>query len=168
MANFKHDADMLRIDIEHLLSQYPDLADDEVLRADMLEGSTDIREILTGLNRTLEDTKALIDGMQGRLEDLAARRARFRQRGEFVRDLMLRILESAQLRKLELPEVTLSTKNNPQQIIGEPDAETLPDDLVKVTRAPDRKKIREALIAGQEVPGVILSNAPPSLMVRVK
>lgn len=168
MAKFENDADRLRTEIEYLLSQYPELADDDVLRADMLDGSTDIREILTGLHRTYEDTKALIDGTAGRLEDLAARRARFRQRNEFIRDLMQRILESAQIRKIELPEVTLSMKNNPQQLIGTLAPEDLPDDLVKVTRAPDKTKIREALIAGREVPGVFLSNAPPSLTVRVK
>jgi hypothetical protein len=163
-----NDANALRAEIEFLLSQYPELADDEILRADMLEGSTDIREVLTDLNRTLQDTKALIDGTQGRMDELAERRLRFRRRTEFVRDLMQRILESAQIRKIELPEVTLSLKNNPQQIIGEPDPEALPDDLVKIAREPDKKKIRAALMAGCEVPGVVLSNAPPSLMIKVK
>jgi hypothetical protein len=161
-------SDILRSQIEALLREYPDLADDDILRADMLEGETDIREIVTGINRMIEDAKALVDGTQSRLDDLADRKARFRKRVDFGRDLIRKILEAAQISKLELPEVTAFLKNNPQQLIGDPDPNALPDELVKITRAPDRAKIKEALARGLAVPGFTLSNAPPSLTLRVK
>jgi hypothetical protein len=160
--------DQLRSQIEALLREYPDLADDDILRADMLEGETDIREIVTSINRMIEDGKALKDGTQARLDDLSDRRARFQKRIDFGRDLIRKILEAAQISKLELPEVTASLKNNPQQLIGDPDPNVLPDELVKITRAPDRAKIKEALARGLTVPGFTLSNAPPSLSLRVK
>ena len=72
------------------------------------------------------------------------------------------------LRKVELPEVTLSLRNNPPKLMGEPDPETLPDDLVKVTRTPDKMKIKAAIEAGRTVEGYAMSNQPPSLMIRVK
>lgn len=161
-------ANQLRSQIEALLREYPDLADDEILRADMLEGETNIDEIVTGIHRMIEDAKALRDGTQARLDDLASRKGRFQKRVDFGRDLILKILEAAQLPKLELPEVTASLKANPRQLLGDPDPDALPDEFVRITRAPDRKKIREALERGQQIVGCYLSNAPPSLTLRVK
>jgi hypothetical protein len=161
-------ADILRSQIEALLREYPDLADDDILRADMLEGETDIREVVTSINRMIEDAKALCDGTQSRLDELSDRKSRFRKRVDFGRDLIRKLLEAAQIRKLELPEVTASLKNNPPQLIGDPDPYELPDELVKVARTADRKAIREALERGDIVPGCLLSNAPPSLQLKVK
>lgn len=167
MANF-NSVNQLRIEIDAMLREYPELADDEELRADMLEGATDIKEILSSLGRSLDDAKAKAAGVHSRIEELCAREERFGTRIDFIRDLIFRVMDSAQLKKIELPEVTLSLKNNPQQLVGQGDAETMPDDLVNIKRTIDRKKVRAAIEAGQEVPGFTLSNAPPSLMVRVK
>jgi len=160
--------DRLRIEIDAMLREYPELAEDAALRADMLEGATDIKEILISLNRALDDTNALQAGVQSRIELLHDREERFGLRVQFIRGLIFKVLETAQLKKCELPEATLSLRNNPQALIGNADPVSLPDDLVKITRTIDRKKVREALEAGQEVPGFQLSNAPPSLNVRVK
>jgi hypothetical protein len=158
----------LRQHIEALLRDYPDLANDEFLRADMLEGETDIKEVLTQIHRMISDTMVLRDGTQPRLDDLVTRRQRFQARIDFGRDLISAILMSADLRKVELPEVTLSLRNNPRQLVGEPDTAVLPDELVRVVRSPDKKKIKEWLEAGREVPGCALDNAAPSLMVKTK
>jgi hypothetical protein len=158
----------LRIQIEALLRDYPELATDDFLRADMLEGETDLGEIITSINRMIEDAKALRDGTQGRLDDLLTRRTRFQKRVDFGRDLILKIMEAGQIKKLELPEVTASLKNNPRQLVGDPDPDTLPMEFIKITRTVDRKAIREALEKGQDVFGCFLSNAPPSLTLRPK
>jgi len=158
----------LRQQIEALLRNYPDIAQDEILRADMLEGETDIKELVTEIHRMMEDAKGMRDGMQGRLDDLLTRRTRFQHRIDFGRDLIFAILDAAQMRKLELPEVTVSLRNNPPQLIGDTTADYLDDAYVKITRSVDRKAIREALEAGRAVDGYTLSNAPPSLMVKVK
>lgn len=160
--------DELRHNIEALLRDYPDLVDDEDLRLDMLDGETEIKPVLTQLFRRVDDDKSMIEATTMRLKELSARRARFGRRVDFLRELMLKILQSANLKKIELAEATLSQRPVPQQIVGEPDVDLLPDDLVKITRVPDRAKIREALLAHREVPGVMLSNAPPTLMVNTK
>jgi hypothetical protein len=165
----KIEADRLRTDIEFLLAQYPELQDDEDLRADMLEGETRITEILTALNRYREDTRALADGSQQRMDELLARKKRLGLRVEFIGKLMQTILATAQIRKIELPEVTLSIRENPQSLqIDEGSIAELPDDLIRTKVEPDRKKIREAIVEGRNVPGCVLLDASPSLMVRVK
>lgn len=162
------DTNRLRSQITALLADYPDLQDDEFLRADMLEGSTDLHEVLTSIHRMIDDAKGLRDGTKARLDDLAARKDRFQRRVDFGRDLIAKIMDTADLRKVELPEVTLSIRKNPPRVLGDPDASLLPAELTRVTITPDKAKIREALEQGREVQGCILSNAPPSLTIRVK
>jgi hypothetical protein len=160
--------DQLRRDIEALIRDYPDLGEDEILRADMLDGETDMRSVLTMLFNTVDDNKTMIEAVTARLQQLSARRARFARRVEFLRELMLKILQAADLKKIELAEATLSQRAVPPQIVGEIDVEQLPDDLVRIKREPDRTAIREALLARREVPGLALSNSPPSLLVNAK
>jgi hypothetical protein len=158
----------LRLQIEALLREYPELADDEFLRADMLDGETDLRDVLTILHRMIEDTKALREGTQPRIDDLMARSRRFQKRIDFGRDLIAKILETANLKKLELAEATFSLRKGYPQLVGDPDPNVLPDELVKIARTADRKKIKEALEQGQAVEGCSLSNAPPMLTIRIK
>ena len=162
------DVDTLRLEIDELFRLYPDLADDDVLRADMLDGATDIREVVGGLARMLGEIKSLAGGLHSYIVDLTERRARYGRRQEFVRDLIFKIMESANLKKLELPDATLSMRNNPPHVVGDADPMFLADSLCIIKRTPNRTAIKEALEAGQEVPGFALSNAAPSLMVKVK
>lgn len=162
------DIDQLRIQIEALIRDYPDLAEDEMLRADMLDGSTDLREVLTALFHSIDDNKIMVDAVEERLRELMGRRGRFNRRVEFLRELMLKLLQSANLKKIELGEATIYQKNVPPQIVGEVDVDALPDDLVRIKREANRTAIREALLQHREVPGLALSNSPPTLTINAK
>lgn len=166
--NSMMDANRLRLDIEALLTRYPEMQEDEILRADMLEGETDIKKILAEMFRALDDTKTMIEAIGIRMAELSVRRSRFAKRVEFLRDLMLLILQSAQVRKIELPEATLSQRNVAPSLIGEPDPATLPDEFVRTSREPDKRKILAAMQAGETVAGYVLSNAPPVLSINAK
>ena len=162
-------ARQLQQDIANLYLQFPELKeDDEMLRVDTLEGATDLKELLTAIVRAQDDAKALRDGTKVRLDALKSRADRFKMRIEFLRALMTKILESAGVKKIELPEATLSMTARPQQLIGDPDPATLPDGLCRIKREPDKAKIRELLLSGVTVDGFVLSNAEPGLTVRVK
>lgn len=158
----------LRLEIETMLREYPELADDEVLRADMLDGATDIKGALVDLAALLGATKGLASGLHTYIEELCAREERYEHRQEFLRDLIFRVMDSAQLKKLELPHATLSMRNNPPRLVGDADPANLPDDLCSIKRTVDRKAIKAAVEAGRTVEGFQLSNAAPSLMVKVK
>jgi len=164
----EQDANALRLEIENLILRFPEIAQDEILRADMLDGETSISDVMTDLIRMGEDARALRDATKDQLANLKARGERFERRVEFSRALMMSILNAADLRRFELPEATIFMRNNPQQIVGELDGDKLPDGLVKIERKPDRVKIKEALKAGQVLPGLALSNSPPSIVVTVK
>lgn len=168
MANDFVSVSQLQIEVEVLLRDYPELVEDEVARRDMLEGETDFREILIRLGQSLGKLSELQLGLGARIDGLNARLSRFNARDEMVRRLIFKVLEIANLKKIELPEVTFSLRNNPPRLTGERDPATLPDGLCKITRTASRTKIREAIEGGQHVDGYELSNAAPSLIVRVK
>jgi hypothetical protein len=155
----------LRLQIEALLRQYPDLADDEVARFDTLDGATNLREVLSDLGHRHGLLKADISGLAEYIDDLKQIAARREQRLTFLRDLIFRLMESAQLRHIKLPFVTLSLRDGGPKLIGDADPETLPDDLCHIKRTPNRVAIKAAIEAGHTVEGFVLSNAPPSLYV---
>ena len=162
------DADQLRTEIENLIRQYPEIAEDEILRADMLDGETAIGDVLTYLIRAGEDARSMRDATKAQLDNLKARGDRFGRRIDFTRALIFKILEAANLKKMELPEATVYLRNNQPALIGEPDGDKLPDEFVKVERKPDKKKIKDAMIAGTTFEGLALSNQPPSVVVAIR
>jgi hypothetical protein len=162
------DPTIIRRQIENLKVSFPDLAGDDESWQVSLESETDLSELLTNIIRKIDDSKALVIGTKDRFEELEQRKARFEHRIDALRQLAFKLMQSAEVTKLELPEATLSLRNGAQQLVGEADAASLPDDLCKVSRSIDRTKVKEALKAGKDVPGFSLSNAAPSLSIRVK
>jgi hypothetical protein len=162
------DPTIIRRQIENLKVSFPDLAGDDESWQMSLESETDLAELLTNVVRKIDDAKALVIGTKDRFEELEQRKARFEHRIDALRQLAFKLMQSAEVTKLELPIATLSIRNGAQQIVGENKPEHLPDDLCKVSRAIDRTKVKEALKAGKYVPGFSLSNAEPSLSIRVK
>lgn len=162
------DVDALRIEIERWLRDYPELADDIQLRADMLDAQTPIADVLADLIRMGEAARMLRDGSKEQLARLKARSERFDKRIEFTRSLMRAVLDTAALKKFELPEGTVFLRHNQPTLIGEVDPVALPDELVKIERKPDKAKIKDALSRGLVVPGYQLSNSEPSIVVTIK
>ena len=167
MAN-KFDIDQLRLQIEAIVREMPELQEDEQLRADMLDGLTEMPEVLEALFRVAAHSKMMVDALDGRIVELADRQSRFKQRIKTLRDLMLQVMQSADLKKVELPEATLSQRKSQPQIVGEPDVDTLPEKFVRVSIEPNRAAIREALLNGENVGDLYLSNAAPTLAINVK
>jgi hypothetical protein len=159
---------VIRQQIENLKIAHPALLEDDESWQASLESETDMRDLLTSIVRQIDDAEALVIGTQDRLDTLVARRNRFKDRKQALRDLAFKLMQSAELARVELPEATLSLRAGTQQLIGDADPNALPDGLCTISRAPDRTKIKDALKAGQTVPGFELSNSPPSLSIRIK
>ena len=81
--------------------------------------------------------------------------------------MMLQLLQAARLKKLELPEATLSVKLGVPRVFISDEA-ALPDEFWRVKREPDRQKIKQALSELKPVPGATLTNAEDVLAVRVR
>lgn len=159
---------VVRQQVENLKLLHPEILEDDEAWLLSLESETKFDELLTQLVRRIEDTKALAEGTGNRMDELKARKDRFLRRIESLRDLMFKLMESAELAKLELAEATITVRKGQPQLVGEPDPATLPDEFCKISRTPDRTAIKDALKTGKEVPGFSLSNATPSLSIRIK
>ena len=160
------DPRVVRQSIENLKVLHPDLIEDEEAWVSALESETDINELLTRVVRQIEDTKALVIGTKVRFEELSNRKQRFERRVEALRDLAFKLMEAAELPKIELPEATLSIRSVPPSVIIT-DEENLPDVACNFERKPDKAKIKELLASGI-VAGATLSNGSKSLSIRIK
>ena len=165
--NIRLDHQQIQQQITGLLLAYPEMADDEVLRMDMISGETGAFEFLDILVRHIEDSKALEEGTALRIKELSERKSRFERRQEALRSLAFKIMQTGDIKKAELPIATLSVRNGTAKVVIHDEA-VLPADCVRTTIAPDKAAIKEKLSAGHDVPGAYLSNGEPSLTIRVK
>lgn len=142
-----------------------DCFDDEEMKLDMLEGETNVHELIKDLLNGAEEDETIAEAVKLQIETRDARVARLKQRVEARRGAIMGLLSAADLDKLSLPEATLSVRKlKPRPLIQ--DADALPDHLVKIERKPDAKAIKEAFDKGDIVPGVVPSNGGVSLTIR--
>lgn len=160
------DPHVIRLQIANLRAAHPELIEDDESWLLAIESETDLDTILTKIVRQIEDAKALSNGTLERLEDLKARKDRFARRVENLRALAMKMLEAANVNKIELSEATLSVRNVPPSVVIT-DEENLPDIACKFTRTPDKTKIKELLTTGP-VAGATMGNGGKSISIRIK
>lgn len=161
--------DEVSAQIAGLLAAYPDLADDEDLRRDMLEGSTDIDAVLTRLVDEVEEIEALVAALAEVITTKRERKARLERKAEFWRALILKLMERADLAKFPLATATLSVRKTPARVVIT-DEVALPARFLRVRTVTelDKAALAEALKAGEDVPSAHLGNGGTSLTIRTK
>jgi Siphovirus Gp157 len=154
-------------EITALLLAHPELEEDEVLRADSIEGQTEAFEFLSRVVRKISGAKVMAKATADYAEELKGRKERLERREHALRSLVMKIMNAANLRKCELPEATLSIRNGQQKVLITNDL-AIPDGFMRIKKEPDKTLIRAELIASGNVPGCALSNGEPSLTILVK
>ncbi len=165
--NMYADIQALRSTMDALFLEFPELAEDEQFRADVLEGETNIQDVLTRLVNVSRDAETMAEAVKARKQEIGERQNRFERKAEAARKLILSVMERADLPKVQLTEATLSMRVLPPAPIVQ-DADELPDNCVRIERKPDMKAIKAELEGGREVPGIAMSNGRPSLTIRTK
>lgn len=161
------DPQVIRAQVDALLVLCPELADDEQLRHDMLEGSTEAFDFLSMVVRRVIADKALATGTDAYISELRERKERIERRVDAWRSLALKILQAADLRKAELPEATLSVAKGREKLVI-PDPAAVPEMFCKVSYSPDNALIREALASGSDINWAAMVTGDPSLTMRIK
>jgi len=154
--------------IEALRYSHPgiwDEGDETLLLA--LESETDLPEFLARVIDCMDDAEENIDGIEIKMNERQARKARFEQRYKAMRELARKLMEQAGLRKVVLPAATLSIRAGVPRVIITDEA-ALPENCVRIKREPNKTMIWELIDQGATVPGAELSNSEPQLAVRVK
>lgn len=153
--------------VHDLLAAYPELSEDDELRADMILGETEIDRIASRLVRIIGERKARADGLAGYIIELQERKARELRGVEGARDLLRSILQAGNIDKLPLPEATVSiTKPRTKCVVD--DVNELPQGYFVTERRAKTAEIKAALEAGEEIPGARLALGDEGLMVRTK
>lgn len=151
---------------DRLLHEFPD-ADAETIK-DTLEGLTDLPELLASVIRSALMDQALILGLRERIEEMKFRLERIETRGTKKRQLALEAMNEAGLANLEQPDFTVSTRPGTPSLIVSSE-ETIPE-TYWIPQPPklDRQSMLASLKRGIEIPGALLSNPKPVLVVRTK
>lgn len=153
---------------QRLLEEDPDIAGDERLFADMLDGeSGDAMQVIHRMVRATLHANSMAIAAKIRAQDIQERSKRYANREEALRAAVMAAMEALSLRRIEEPDFTvgISAGTSSVQIT---DVDALPDAFVAIERKPDKSTIGAALKAGQEVAGATLSNATPRLTIRAR
>lgn len=161
------DPTVIRNQVEALIALCPELADDEQLRHDMLEGSTEAFDFLSMVARRIISDKALADGTGAYINELRERKERIDRRVDGFRSLALKILQAANLKKAELPEATFSVTKGREKLTI-PDPAAVHETFCKVSYSPDTALIKEALAAGTDINWAAMVTGEPSITMRIK
>lgn len=130
------------------------------------EGTT-FEEAIAEIASYQAESSAMAEAIAGRIRDMVERKGRFIRREETARRVIGDLLRQANVRKVELPECTLSLGHTPPSV-RIVDETKLPDAFVRIKREPDKAAIKEALKKGEAVEGAELSNGGESLTIRRK
>ncbi len=125
--------------------------DDEQLFTDMLEGETDLFEIVGRLHQQIASDTEHLDGIAARKADLDARKARLSERVGASKAAIGRFLRAAGLPKIELAEATYSVRDGkPSLRIVDPEA--VPFEFTRSKVEPDKTAINTAFADAEELP----------------
>lgn len=161
------DAALVKAEIGKLIEAYPDLAEDESLRTDVIEGETNAFRIIERALSERQEAEMMAGAVKVREIELAARRGRFERKSAAMKHLIKAIMRAADLSKLTLAEATLSIIK-PRPSVEVHSVDDLPQGYFQPVRKPDTAAIKSALERGEEIPGAFLVTGEPGLMVRTK
>ena len=161
------DPTFVRAQIEALRYSHPSVFEDDETLELALESETDLREFLIAVVRRMDEAEAFAEGIGDLITETKARQQRFEQRSEAMRTLAFKLMNAAEVRKIELPQATLSIRAGVPRVIVTDEA-ALPPSCVRIHMEPNKTAIKDQLTRGELVPGAEISNAEPVLSVRIK
>ena len=134
---------------------------DEQTIADTLEGLAGSLEVkATNVAMFIRNTEALAVQIKEAEAAMAARRKALESRAERIKQYLKHNMEACGIQKIESPYFVLSIAKNPPSVHIE-DEKLLPAKFMVTPPAPppqpDKTAIKEALKAGQDVPGARLN-----------
>ena len=161
------DVAAIRAQIDRLIIANPELAEDEALLLDTLEGETEMHALASRLLDAEAEASANVLGIENRESSLSIRKARFNRTAIFLRGLLLSLMEISRIDKLVLPEATVSiTKGRQNAVID--DESQIPQGFIRIEKTILKKEIAVAIKAGEYIPGVHMEPTRPSLTIRRK
>lgn len=167
MSYIQVDIAAFKAHVADLVASYPELAEDDDLRADMFEGETDMVPLISKLLRRKLDADTMVAAIKERKGEITERQARYERQAEGYKTLIKSVMLAADLDKVTLPDATVSV-TSARAIVEITDEAALPQGFVEIKRVPKKAEIKKALEAGETIPGATLGLSQEGLMVRTK
>jgi hypothetical protein len=141
--------------------------DDAALLSQLRDEGADVETLLVRLLRAIGEAQANAASTDARISALGVRRSRFQRQHDSYRAATFAIMDALGLTKWKHAEFSASIiPGHPGVVIT--DEAALPEQFVRITRAPDKAALKEALSQGEVIPGAELSNGLPTLTLRTK
>lgn len=163
----KLDASEVTRQIDALIAAYPELAEDESLRADMVEGETGLDQVISRALDHMAEADMMVNAISERCSQQQERQKRYERRSDAMRGLIKDLMIHANLKGIPLPEATL-TLSKGRETVNITNLADLPQGFFVVSHTADRRAIGAALKAGEIIPGAELKTSEIGLVVRRK
>ena len=154
--------------LEHVATlkrEFPQLAEDDELLADTLEGETDLNSVAEKLVTMIRECDMNSEAIGARIGALRERQTRSTTRMNFYRGLLHRLLTESDVKQVKTVEGNVSVVNSPERVIII-DETAIPDEYCRIKREPDKTAIRKALNSNKHVSGASLSNGGTTVSIR--
>ncbi len=161
------DIEKVRAEVISLIAGHPELAEDAILREDMLAGSSDMGEVMDRIAMQITETELQAKANNQAAQIYEAREARFERAADALRGLAAKLLDQAGLERWRGNFGTFFFSNRkPKPVVLNPDA--LPDECVKITRAANVVAIKDYIEknGGRLPAGVAMSNGGRNISFR--
>lgn len=168
MKNFVFkDAEVVKAEINRLLTVHPDIAEDVELFADTLEGQTGLYEILEKALSARQEADMMVSAIKEREAALEARRKRYEAQSSAYKALMLSLMQHASQDKVTLITATLSISKGRTSVEVDNEDE-LPQGFFATKKVADKAAIKKAIEAGEAIPGASLKISDDGLTIRTR
>lgn len=159
--------DQVRAQIDALKLRYPDLFADEDGWDLTLSSESDLDDLLAQLVAKEREAAAMAEAIRAHVDDLHMRRDRFKRRIEAAREMMLKFMQIAGVRKRELPAATLSVRAGGTKIIINDEA-SVPSTFCRIKSEPDKTAIKSYLEDGNSPNWASLVKGEDGITVRTR
>jgi folate-dependent phosphoribosylglycinamide formyltransferase PurN len=140
---------------------------DDLTFLDTLDGETDVNDVIDRVLSDRAKALALSAAAKAQADDLAGRAKRIAERAKACDKALLDILDAIDLRKVERPAATVFRRPGSLRVQIS-DESSVPTQLCRIKREPDKAAIKRALEAGEDVPGASLCRGDDGVTVRVR
>lgn len=149
------EADLVTSFIGRLKAEF---GDDDVLVADMIEGSTSIHELLEAASLRVFALEANMHGIKDTIAKLRQRNSRFERQVNSLREGMRAAMSAAEQSTIELAAVTVCLASAPRRL-AVIDPSVIPSEFWKHPLPElDKRALADALKCGKDIPGARLDN----------
>ena len=139
--------------------------DDTDALLDTLDGETDVLDITDTLLSELGEAEAWEEAAKRMAERYALRAKKMADKQRTLKRLLGSILDATGEKTLRRPLATVS-RTRPHVSVVITDEESVPTQLCRISKSPDKAAIKAQLEAGETVPGAELQAGAPGVAVR--